>query len=209
MRYKEYIHNFLQRSLMIYMRYNDEIKKIINEYSNNLASSENNLGEIQEEESEYNIYSERSSDSSKTVSENNKPIETKQNQSHSKHSYKKINSSTNNNKILSKQNSMKSKTGFSKQHSFNNTNNCETFNHSEFEVDKHISRIKNELYFKFCMKIERILNFFSDKNITFENIPQSENPLNLLKKLTEIKEVGDRNEIIEKLENSVSKFIKL
>ena len=167
------------------MRYNDEIKKIINDLTEKQST---NLEYIKEEDSEYNIYSENSSDSSlKVIS----PINLKRKNSHVN---RNINRKLSN--IIRHPQRLASYTH----------NNNNSFN-NEFEVDKHLDKVKNELYLKFSNKIERIISFFKNKGITFDNIRGDDNPLNLLIKLKEIRDGADRNEIIEKLENSVSKLI--
>jgi hypothetical protein len=195
MRYKEYIHTFLQRSLMIYMRYNDEIKKAINQ--SYVLEDHNNLDDIKEEDSEP--HSDESSRKDVGV-QGNHEINENCKEKFSKENYKCMSSTH-----LPNFNIYKHPI---KQLSAHHLPRVSHFHEQrEFEVDKHIDRIKNELYFKFSGKIEKILSFFKEKGITFDNIPEEENPLYLLKLLKSIKEVSDRNEIIEKLEISVSKLV--
>jgi hypothetical protein len=198
MRYKESIHKFLQRSLQIYMRYNDEIKKIINEYTEKMLNN-NNLGDIKEEESEYNIYSDNSSEKKDAEAQTgDHEDDSKPPERNTKSTYQRKSSS----------NQGTATRPMIKQTTVHRGPVLTTPLHDgEFEVDKHIDKIKNELYYKFSGKIEKIISFFKEKGIAFDGVKDDENPLNLLKQLKDIREVADRNEIIEKLEMSVAKLI--
>jgi hypothetical protein len=48
--------------------------------------------------------------------------------------------------------------------------------------------------------MEQIIKYFDSLNINFDDLPQDENPINLLMKLTEIQNCYERNEIIEKID---------
>jgi hypothetical protein len=224
MRYREYIHKFLQRSLMVYMRYNDEIKKIINDYTNKLQNDD--LDEIQEEDSEYNIYSDHESQATNSKEASSAGSEGAGNKKNSmleklqqspnpktKTSIKKLSKTSFTKKGISHSNSAKSmRKSFSppiKGRKMTPKSSTNTINNdqNEFEVDRHIEIIKDELYMKFSFKIEKILKFFVDKGITFNHLPDNENPLTLLKQLKNIREVSERNDLIERLEMSVSKLM--
>jgi hypothetical protein len=67
-----------------------------------------------------------------------------------------------------------------------------------------MSKIKDELHSKFSIKIEKIIKYIEEKNITDDRL---EKPLSILKQLKDIKEVNDRNDFIEELEQSVSNLL--
>jgi hypothetical protein len=169
MRYREYIHKFLQRSLMVYLHYDQEITKIKREYDSETIES---LESIKEENSD--IDSEKILDNSKKHSEKN----------------------------ILKKSSIKYNRGGSKKNSVQSSKSYDP----DFEVNKHMDKIKEELYNKFASKIEKIIKYFEEKNIS-QNDPRLHKPLSILKKLKDMKEVNDRNELIEELEQSVSNLL--
>lgn len=169
MRYREYIHKFLQKSLMVYLHYDQEITKIRQQYDSETVVS---LESIKEENSD--IESEKHHNIIKKQSD----------------------------KIINKKLSGKFQRSGSKKNSVQTVNSIDP----DFEVNKHMDKIKEELYNKFASKIEKIIKYFEEKNVQ-QNDPRLEKPLNILKKLKEIKEVNDRNELIEELEQSVSNLL--
>jgi hypothetical protein len=168
MRYREFIHKFLQRSLMVYLHYDQEIAKIKQNYE---VEKLVNLESIKEESSD--IDSERLPDNLKRVNDK-----------------------------ISKKSSGKLQRNESKKNSVPSNYSIDP----DFEVNKHMDKIKEELYIKFASKIEKIIKYFEDKNMQQNDI-RLEKPLNILKKLKDIKEVNDRNELIEELEQSVSNLL--
>ena len=175
MRYKEYIHKFLQMSLMVYLHYDQEINNIKKENETESESSDS-LESIKEENSD--------NESEKNNSQGNKKLSEKNIAGYYKKSTIKFQRNG------SKKNSVRSSHGID----------------PDFEVNKHMDKIKEELYNKFASKIEKIIKYFEDKNMQ-QSDTRLEKPLSILKRLKEIKEVNDRNELIEELEQSVSNIL--
>lgn len=59
---------------------------------------------------------------------------------------------------------------------------------------------------KFVKKVDKIIEFLENNNIKFDN--NDNNPLLLLKRLKNINDIYDRNEIIDKIENIVTDLFK-
>jgi hypothetical protein len=174
MRYKEYIHKFLQMSLMVYLHYHHEINNIRKEYKSERDSSD-------------------SSDSLESIKEENSDNESEKN------SKKFIDNDV---VRLNKKSTVKFQRNGSKKNSVHSDKGIDP----DFEVNKHMDKIKEELYNKFASKIEKIIKYFEDKNMQRSD-KRLEKPLFILKRLKEIKEVNDRNELIEELELSVSNLL--
>ncbi len=71
-------------------------------------------------------------------------------------------------------------------------------------LDNFIDSLRKKINDKFNIKIKKIINFFDNIDIKFEDLPKEENPINLLLKLTDINNCFERNEIIDKIDLIVS-----
>lgn len=274
--YKEFIEKFLQKSLMLYLKFNDEKKKAIKEYevkhkilSVDSVKPEESLEKISEEEEdgseEYNVYddhpiysqrggskdegrieeesksdfSEKSSQRSgfqNTTRQNkdhdpnqnknnilnsgiinlnplpatNKPSKSYTNQHHQRHSFSSntntpspsfhlLNPNPNSTKLTVQPTS--SNINLIEDHSFRDMKSSMA---PIMEINNHVEKVKNDIHESFCIKIEKIIQFFEEYNIKFEEKSEENNPLYLLKKLTTIKELNERNDIIDRIEMIIS-----
>jgi len=67
------------------------------------------------------------------------------------------------------------------------------------DLEKFINLHREKINHKFCDRMKKLVKFFEIININFDDL-QDENPINLLMKLTEIKNCYERNQIIEKID---------
>jgi len=70
----------------------------------------------------------------------------------------------------------------------------------EKNLENFINDHRDKINDKFKNRMEQIIKYFDSLNINFDDLPQDENPINLLLKLTEIQNCYERNEIIEKID---------
>jgi hypothetical protein len=200
MRYREYIHKFLQRSLMVYMRYNDIIKRIIREFSNTKNEDTCDLGEIREEDSEYNIFSEKISE--KDINSNRT-----ENSEIKENGVNKAGVSGNNNNFIF-QYDYDARNEFASPHFNPKSITPQTSieqNSTELQIDKHIEKLQGDIYLRFSAKVEKLLNFFDEKGVKFNDIYGNDDPISVLQQLRSAKDINERNELLEKLEVIVSK----
>lgn len=84
---------------------------------------------------------------------------------------------------------------------FNQMNKETKSRHCEnLTLDDFIENYRKKINGKFNKKIEEILKFFHSIEVNFDDLPLTENPIKLLKKLTEINNVFERNEVIDKID---------
>jgi hypothetical protein len=75
------------------------------------------------------------------------------------------------------------------------------------EMNEHVEKVKNELFVKFSKKIERIIQFLESNKIFLElSSDKEDNPYTLLNQLKNMREISERNEIIDKLESCIAKL---
>jgi hypothetical protein len=76
------------------------------------------------------------------------------------------------------------------------------------EMGDHVEKVKNQMNKKFVKKVDKIIEFLEKNKIELENISDergvSNNPLNLLKRLKNVNDLLERNEIIDKIESIVT-----
>ena len=221
--FKDYIEKFLQKSLLIYLRFT-EIKAKIIEQMNELKNMENEIRGINnnndaknnhfEDEDEKDIDEdliesgeetdeEEENDGNEDKSSNNNnetSIKSDEDKSFSSSSFdsnkcKESSDSEKNSKAKSKINTNENKSNKSNEKKENN-------NENNFENPENI---KNKLNEKFIKKVNKIIDFLEKNNI---NLGKNENGIDLLKKLININNLSERNEILEKIEKIVNDQFK-
>jgi hypothetical protein len=65
--------------------------------------------------------------------------------------------------------------------------------------------MKSQMNKKFIKKVEKIIEFLEKNKIEYDDSPTSHNnPILLLKKLKNVNDLSERNEIIDKIESIIS-----
>jgi hypothetical protein len=65
--------------------------------------------------------------------------------------------------------------------------------------------MKTQMNKKFIKKVEKIIEFLEKNKIEYDDSPTSfNNPIILLKKLKNVNDLSERNEIIDKIESIIS-----
>ena len=225
--FKDYIEKFLQKSLLIYLRFTEvkakmieqmnELKNMENEIRgiNNYNDTNNNNDEDDEnkvdddlleseEESDEEEEEENSEEKSSNINNetNIKSDEDKSFKSSSSIS-NKSNKKLSNIEKMNKNNSNEKKSNKSNEKKENNNEN-NLINENENE-NENSDDIKNQLNEKFIKKVNKIIEFLEKNNI---NLGKDENGIELLKNLLNINNLTERNEILEKIEKIVNEQFK-
>jgi len=101
-------------------------------------------------------------------------------------------------------NSKRSKLAFSSNSSHKETER-NTYFKQDLEVNNHYKKIKEELHLKFQSNIEKILSFFEEKGIVFDD--EINNPVKILIQLKGVRDINERNNLIDKLEYNIANLI--
>lgn len=72
------------------------------------------------------------------------------------------------------------------------------------EMNDHVEKLKSQMNKKFVKKVDKIIEFLEKNKIEIENNSSNNNTLNLLKRLKNVNDLMERNEIIDKIENTVT-----
>lgn len=206
--FKEFIENFLHKSLMIYLKFNEEKKKILREEESKIKKDEENEKadgdkqdlevvdeEGEEDASEYDINSEFDSDSKSESTDQDEDEREKTNLSRANSNIKKVDGSAEKkDKEDDDEKSDDEKDGVN----LNDT--------IESEEDDPIDKMKNQINKKFIKKIDKILDYLDKNNINFNNLEN--NPKVLLKELKSEVNILEKNHIIDKIENILKDFYK-
>lgn len=227
--FKEFIEKFLQKSLMKYLRFNEEKKKIYKTIDDkNLISggldrsksdNNNSLEMIDEDEDEndseeYNIYESNSSlgeEDSKIVKENIDEDDSEKNANQNKKESANDNKKGSGLKLgknkMSYGNSNENKSSESKLFLFylflESESDQENIN-DENKFDVEI--IKKQMNKKFNKKVDKIIEFMEKNKV--ESNGEDKNTLILLKKLKSIENLSERNEMIDNIENIITENFK-
>jgi hypothetical protein len=188
MRYREFIHKFLQKSLMIFLRYSNDAKNIIYESTSTkqIPAMEKNLDSIREE-SEHNSEKLSKANSSLTVSDEDEPEE-RMNDASSILKLRKLKTGGVNSPIkkLNESPRRSNKLG---------------------EVDRHIEKLKDELYQSFSAQVDKVIKYLNEKGVLFDNSHYNEDPIIILNKLRDCRDINERNILLESLDFAVSKIV--
>lgn len=205
--FKEFIENFLHKSLMIYLKFNEEKKKILREEESKIKKDEENEKadgdkqdlevvdeEGEEDASEYDINSEFDSDSKSESTDQDEDERDKTNLSRANSNIKKVDGSAEKKDKEEDEKSDDEKDGVN----LNDT--------IESEEDDPIDKMKNQINKKFIKKIDKILDYLDKNNINFNNLEN--NPKVLLKELKSEVNILEKNHIIDKIETILKDFYK-
>jgi hypothetical protein len=225
--FKDFIEKFLYKSLMIYLRFTNEkkrIMKLIEESNSHLSSkikkenqNENDeLERIDEEiENEYDIYNNNNSNSDESADNVIKE------ENHSKKDKKDGSSvGSSEDSVTSKSSSEAPNHNFLKKPTgkVDNNNNIINSIHAKMSNGKKDESLDAEniedsqertkvLNKKFTKKIDKIIDFLEKNKSELENF-NSTNTLALLRRLKSVDDLIERNEIIDKIESYLGEILK-
>lgn len=80
-------------------------------------------------------------------------------------------------------------------------------NYMNVELSEHFEKKKNLINQTFLDKVEKIIAFLEENSIEFSNDPEN-NPLEMLKRLKNVEDVNERNQLIDKIEHIVAELFK-
>jgi hypothetical protein len=231
--FKDFIEKFLYKSLMIYLRFTNEKKRIMkliedsnSHLSNKLKKDKQAEGEelerIDEEiENEYDIYnannsiSEASADNEAKAEGNEEPknsqadkkensMNSSEDSIESKTSDEKKQINNLNNRIM--QNNLLDTTNFINSNiaKMSNGKKDESMDGGDIEDSQERSKALNK---KFAKKIDKIVNFLEKNKNELENF-NTTNTLALLKQLKNTDDLMERNETIDRIEQYLSEILK-
>jgi CRP-like cAMP-binding protein len=211
--FKEFIENFLQKSLMKYLKFNEEKNKMIKEFEDLMNSNENNL--INNENKDKNLISNDEDSLSNEIEEKSKTNSNESNgENNSNNSDKEKNKLIeNDDKETDKKQSKES--NFIKRQKTNlgptlekkisyNPNIIQ--NDLNIDVDNLINEDDKENDEKFIEKCNKIIEYINKSNFNFSSL--EEDPRDLLKSLKSETDITTKNIIIDKLENIFKKVFE-
>jgi CRP-like cAMP-binding protein len=220
--FKDFIEKFLYKSLMIYLRFTNEKKRIMkliedsNVHLSNKIKKEKGEGEelerIDEEiENEYDIYNANQSDS-EVSSNNDVKVENEEpkKQASKKDSSSNSSSSSDSSKTEDekkqnkKPNMMDSNIINSNYAKMSNGKKDESLDGADIEDSQERTKALNK---KFTKKIDKIINFLEKNKSELENF-NTTNTLNLLRQLKNTDDLMERNETIDRIEQYLSEILK-
>jgi midasin len=212
--FKEFIENFLHKSLMIYLKFNEEKKKIMREEESKIKKNEEGQKaegdkqdlevvdeEGEEDVSEYDINSEFDSESKSESTDQEEDEKDKTNLSRANSNIKNADGSGQKKEKSEGEKSDEEKNQEDKDKDGMNLNDT-----IESEEDDPIDKMKNQINKKFIKKIDKILDYLDKNNINFNNVEN--NPKVLLKQLKSEVNILEKNHIIDKIETILKDFYK-
>lgn len=195
--FKEFIENFLHKSLMKYLKFTEEKNKMIREFeqlmnkcdnnSNRMASINKNLQAIEEEkdEADVEISNEDEEEDHNSESSNNKESKKeKENEEELRSIQKKSRPS-----IVASLIPAKTKED----------------NHSNsIDDDDNVDKFNKQLNSKFMKKIDKIVDYLNKKNYQFKSTDK--NPKEILIQLKNEENLVKKNELIDQIETILKEF---
>ena len=221
--FKEFIENFLQKSLMKYLKFNEEKNKMIKEFEDLMNSTDNkNLKNIEkdknlisnDEDSFSNDIDEKSkSKSNESNDENNSNISDKEKnkliENDDKEKTVSIEKDEKKQSISSKENNFfkrqKTNLGPTLEKKITYNPNIKQ-NDLNINVDNLINEDDKENDEKFIDKCNKIIEYINKSNFNFGSL--EEDPRDLLKSLKSETDITTKNIIIDKLENIFKKVFE-
>jgi len=218
--FKEFIENFLYKSLMKFLKFSDMRKKMINELekfsklekNKNFRDEENSiLKQVNQEEDDHSSMLQ-----SEEISEENSEKEmTDSIVKHEQQSAKSSRNSTLNKKIRDEKFARmeisdkedRSKLRANLSESNEDKKNSSVLNKSRENIaysDDSVDKYKNDIYKKFIKKIDKILEHIEDNSVEFGD--DENNPKILLKKLKLESNIIEKNILMDKLESFLNNF---
>lgn len=196
--FKEFIENFLHKSLMKYLKFTEEKNKMIREFeqlmnkcgdnnSNRMASINKNLQAIEEEKDEADAEISKGDDEEEPNSETSNNKESKKD---------------NENEEEIKSNTKKQKKSIA--NSLNPTKTKEDNQSNSIGDDDNVDKFNKQLNNKFIKKIDKIVDYLSKKNYQFKS--SDKNPKEILIQLKNEDNLVKKNELIDQIETILKEF---
>ena len=194
--FKEFIENFLHKSLMKYLKFNEEKNKMIKEFETLMNKANNKNKEKEKDEDKKSKNSDKSSN-------HNHLIESERSKKNEEDSDSHMDESENNNKNLIDETShdkSPDKSERSKKSDEKSNSNLSLIQLKEMKSDdKDLNeQLKN--------KIDKISNILEKGNLNLDGI--DEDPRELLKKIKLETDLNAKNELVEKLEEIMKKVFE-
>ena len=196
--FKEFIENFLHKSLMKYLKFNEEKNKMIKEFET-LMNKANNKNKDKEKEEE------KKSKTSEQSSNHNHLIESERSKKNEEDSDSHMDDSENNKeKNLIDSSHEKSPTA----NKTNRSKKSEERSNSDLSLIqlKEMKSEDGEINDKLKKKIDKISHYLEKGNINLDGI--EEDPRELLKKIKLETDLNTKNELVGKLEEIMKKVFE-
>ena len=197
--FKEFIENFLHKSLMKYLKFNEEKNKMIKEFET-LMNKANNKNKDKEKENE-----DKKSKNSDKSSNHNHLIESERSKKNEEDSDSHMDDSENQNK-----NNLIDETSHEKSPSGNKSNRSKKSEDKSSDLSliqlKEMKTDDGDLNGKLKKKIDKISNILEKENLNLEGI--DEDPKELLKKIKLETDLNTKNELVSKLEEIMQKVFE-
>ena len=216
--FKEFIENFLHKSLMKYLKFNEEKNKMIKEFEALMSkcngdtnkdleksdSIKNNLQAIEEEKDDAieEISDEELINESDSQEENNTKKSIKEIPPSKKQSMKNSHTMVSPDNE-SKKNALKNTLTMNRKISSESVTENEKINPIDSD-DTSTNKIKHQLNTKFQKKIDKIIEYIDKKNFNFDGSGQ--NPKELLLQLKNDIDLNEKNNIIEQVESILKDY---
>ena len=196
--FKEFIENFLHKSLMKYLKFNEEKNKMIKEFETLMNKANNKNKEKEKEE-------EKKSKTSEQSSNHNHLIESERSKKNEEDSDSHMDDSENNKeKNLIDSSHEKSPTA----NKTNRSKKSEERSNSDLSLIqlKEMKSEDGEINDKLKKKIDKISHYLEKGNINLDGI--EEDPRELLKKIKLETDLNSKNELVGKLEEIMKKVFE-
>lgn len=198
--FQEQIQSFLSNSLLKYLKFNDEKKKIIRKYEKDHPEMFKHEEGAEHGDNEHNL-EQIKEDSEEDSNEENKTNK-KGSSSPSKTSSSMSEPSTPSK--AERSSTKKKSTAFlrapqSLMTRINSINSQTDEYNSIFEIKQEVDNVKKNMYKNFSKNLEKMLGILEKNKSKFEYLDQSENPLFYLNKLKNAKDQIEREEYLNHL----------
>ena len=199
--FKEFIENFLQKSLMKYLKFNEEKNKMIKEFET-LMNKANNKNKEKEKEKEKD--EDKKSNNSDKSSNHNHLIESERSKKKEEDSDSHMDDSENN----TKNNLIDETSGKTPKGNSNRSKKSDEKSNSNLSLI-HLKEMKSEdgdLNEQLKKKIDKISNILEAGNLNLDGI--EDDPKELLKKIKLETDLNKKNELVDKLEEIMKKVFE-
>jgi CRP-like cAMP-binding protein len=198
--FKEFIENFLHKSLMKYLKFNEEKNKMIKEFETLMNKANNKNKEKEKEKDE-----EKKSKNSDKSSNHNHLIESERSKKNEEDSDSHMDDSENQNK-----NNLIDETSHEKSPSGNKSNRSKKSEDKSSDLSliqlKEMKTDDGDLNEKLKKKIDKISNILEAGNLNLDGI--EDDPKELLKKIKLETDLNKKNELVDKLEEIMKKVFE-
>ena len=199
--FKEFIENFLHKSLMKYLKFNEEKNKMIKEFET-LMNKANNKNKEKEKEKEKD--EDKKSNNSDKSSNHNHLIESERSKKKEEDSDSHMDDSENN----TKNNLIDETSGKTPKGNSNRSKKSDEKSNSNLSLI-HLKEMKSEngdLNEQLKKKIDKISNILEAGNLNLDGI--EDDPKELLKKIKLETDLNKKNELVDKLEEIMKKVFE-